>query len=378
LRFGDRSNRFGYKADILGREHLTLILSNADVEKLLTMNECIDVIEDAYNEYAHGRGISRLRSDSFTPTARKDALYSLKSMDGVCPKLGVGAVRINSDIITWPEDGGSARRVKVPSAPGKRYVGLVLLFSVETGEPLAILPDGVLQRMRVGAANGLAIKYLARKESKTIGILGSGWQAGTQLTAACAVRKIATIRCFSPTEANRKAFSHEMSAALGVPVIPVDTPEAAIKHADIVMCASNAIEPIFFARWITPGMHVSAIKRPEIETKALKRANILLLHSHDPAPQHLHTKGVVIPETMTDRGWKVASEIDFDSIPTLPELIAGHAQGRAHEDQVTCFVNNLGLGYQFAAAGSVVYRKARDAGLGHDLPTDWFTEDVHP
>src|SRR5215475_1213882 len=193
---------------------MTLILSNADVEALLSMRECIDVLEDAYNEFAHGRGISRLRSDSFTPTLRNDALYSLKSMDGVCPKLGVGAVRINSDIITWPEDGGTARRVKVPSAPGKRYVGLVLLFSVETGEPLAIMPDGVMQRMRVGAANGLAIKYLARKDAKTVGILGSGWQAGAQLMAVCAVHKIESIRCFSPTRANREAFATEMTARL--------------------------------------------------------------------------------------------------------------------------------------------------------------------
>ena len=140
---------------------MTLILSNDDVETLLTMRDCIEVMEEAYVELAHGRGVSRTRSDCFTPTSRADALYSLKSMDGVAPKLGVGAVRINSDIITWPRRGSNLRREKVPAAPNGRYVGLVLLFSVETGEPLAILPDGVMQRMRVGAANGLGIKYLA-------------------------------------------------------------------------------------------------------------------------------------------------------------------------------------------------------------------------
>ena len=121
-------------------------------------------MEEAYVELAEGRGVSRTRSDCFTPTLRADALYSLKSMDGVIPKLGVGAVRINSDIITWPKRGSNMRREKVPAAPNSRYVGLVLLFSVENGEPLAILPDGVMQRMRVGAANGLGIKYLARAE----------------------------------------------------------------------------------------------------------------------------------------------------------------------------------------------------------------------
>ena len=164
---------------------MTLILSNADVEKLLTMRECIAVLEEAYVELAQGRGVSRTRSDSLTPTTRPDALYSLKSMDGVVPKLGVGAVRINSDIVTWPKQGNTMRRVKVPAAPNNRYVGLVLLFSTETGEPLAILPDGVMQRMRVGATNGLGIKYLARQNATRVGLLGSGWQAGAQLMAVC-------------------------------------------------------------------------------------------------------------------------------------------------------------------------------------------------
>src|SRR5712692_6963198 len=127
---------------------MTLILSNDDVEKLLTMHDCIEVMEEAYVELAEGRGVSRTRSDCFAPTTRTDALYSLKSMDGVVPKLGIGAVRINSDIITWPSRDGNVRREKVPAAPGNRWVGLVLLFSAETGEPLAIFPDGCLQRLR--------------------------------------------------------------------------------------------------------------------------------------------------------------------------------------------------------------------------------------
>src|SRR5216684_5725570 len=169
---------------------MTLILSNDEVERLLTMPECIEVLEDAYVELSEGRGVNRVRSDCLVPSGRKDALYSLKSMDGVIPKLGVGAVRINSDIVTWPKRGNNMRREKVPAAPNGRYVGLVLLFSVESGEPLAILPDGVMQRIRVGATNGLGVKHLARENAKRVGILGSGWQAGAQLMAACAVRDI--------------------------------------------------------------------------------------------------------------------------------------------------------------------------------------------
>src|ERR1700721_487130 len=200
---------------------MTLILSNDDADKLLTMPECIAVLEEAYAELAEGRGVSRTRSDTFAPTSREDALYSLKSMDGIVPKFGVGAVRINSDIVTWPKRGNNVRRGKVPAAPGNRSVGLVLLFSTENGEPLAIFPDGVMQRMRVGAANGLGAKYLAREDARTVGILGSGGQAGAQLMAACAVRPVEAIRCFSPNPQNRDTFTAQMSELLGVEVTAV-------------------------------------------------------------------------------------------------------------------------------------------------------------
>jgi alanine dehydrogenase len=357
---------------------MTLILSNDDVEKLLTMRDCIEVMEEAYAELAEGRGVSRTRSDCFTPTTRADALYSLKSMDGVAPKLGVGAVRINSDIVTWPKRGNNVRREKVPAAPNSRYVGLVLLFSVESGEPLAILPDGVMQRMRVGAANGLGIKYLARDNARSVGILGSGWQAGAQLMAACAVRDIETIRCFSPNPQSREAFAAAMRASLGVEAVAVGQPEEAIEGADIVMCATNSIDHIFFERWIEPGMHLSSIKRPEIEAKAVKRADRVAIHWNEPSPIHVAAEGVVIEERAEGRGWQLAEEIDFEALPTLPELVVGRVEGRRSDAEVTCFINNIGLGYQFAAAGSVVYRKAKERGFGLELPTDWFTEDVHP
>ncbi len=358
--------------------HMTLVLSNEDVEKLLTMPECIDVLEEAYVELAEGRGVSRTRSDCITGTSRPDAVYGLKSMDGVIPKLGIGAIRINSDIVTFPKRGNNVRREKVPAAPNGRYCGLVLLFSTENGEPLAILPDGVMQRMRVGATNGLGVKYLARQDVRSVGILGSGWQAGTQLMAVCAVRAIETIRCFSPNRANREAFSEQMRAILGIDVVPVDQTEDAVADVDVVMCATNTLDNVFFERWIRPGMHLSSIKRPEIEMKALKRADRVVLHSHDASPIHVTTRDIAFAEKDKERGWSSVAELDFQKLPTLPELIVGRVEGRKSDDEVTCFMNNIGLGYQFAAAGAVVYRKAKASGLGHELPTDWFTEDVHP
>ena len=357
---------------------MTLILSNDEVEKLLTMHECIEVLEDAYVELSEGRGVNRVRSDCLVPSGRTDALYSLKSMDGVIPKLGIGAVRIDSDIVTWPKQGANMRRVKIPAAPNSQYVGLVLLFSSDTGELLAILPDGVLQRIRVGATNGLGIKYLARKDARTIGILGSGWQAATQLMGACAVRKIETIRCFSPNRDRCAAFAQEMSVALNVEVAPAGSPEEAIAAADIVMCATNSIDNIFFARWITPGIHLSSIKLPEIEIAAIKRADRLVIHTHDAKPLHVTAKGVAVPEAAQGKGWALGKGIDFMAAPMLADVISGKAAGRGFDEEVTCFINNLGLGYQFAAAGAAVYRKAKEKGVGRELPGEWFTQDVHP
>jgi len=357
---------------------MTLVLSNDDVEALVTMRECIDVLEGMYVEVSEGRAINRVRSDSLVPGKRDGAIYSLKSMDAIVPGSGVGAVRIDSDIVTWPKQGDNIRRVKVPCAPNGRYVGLVLLFSCETGEPLAIMPDGMIQRIRVGATNGLGIKYLARKDAKTVGILGSGWQAGAQLMAACAVRDIVAIRCFSPDRDRCAAFAAEMSSVLGVTVTPVRRTEEAIDGADIVMCATNSIENVFFERWMRPGLHVSSIKLPEIEIAAIRRADRFVIHTRDSRPLHVTARNVAVAEIAEDKGWGLGKGIDFSATPTLADVIAGTVPGRQSDREATCFINNLGLGSQFAAAGALAYRKAKAAGRGHELPTEWFTQDVHP
>ncbi|MEA2986272.1 MAG: alanine dehydrogenase [Alphaproteobacteria bacterium] len=357
---------------------MTLILSNDDVEQLLTMPECIAALEEAYVELAEGRGLSRTRSDCLVPTGQDGAHYSLKSMDGVIPKLGIGAVRINSDIITMPTVGNSVRREKVPAAPNDRYVGLVLLFSIYNGEPLAILPDGIMQRFRVGAASGLGVKYLSRKNSKTVGIIGAGGQAGTQLMAACAVRDIEKIRCFSPNPERRQAFCKNMSRILNVEVQPVDQPEAAVKGADIALCATSSEDAIFFAPWVEIGMHMGSIRRPEIEMDALRKADRVAIHSRDISPiieVSVELKG---ESAVSERKGFKPGDVDITKFPTIAEVIAGQAKGRQGDTEITCFLNNLGLGYQFAAAGSVVYRKAKEKGVGHDLPTDWFTESIKP
>ena len=358
---------------------MTLVLSNEDVESLLTMPECIAALESAYRELHAGDAVTRRRSDCMTSTGRDDgSVYGFKTMDGVVPGLGFSAVRLNSDIVTWPKVGNNRRRVKVPSAPGGRYVGLILLFSTANGEPLAMMPDGMVQRMRVGATNGLGAKCMAREDASDIGILGSGFQAVSQLQAICAVRKVKRIRCFSPSPENRTRFAAEMSEQLGVEVVPVSSTEDAIGGADVVMCSTNSIEAIFFQQWMEPGMHVSSIKMPEIDEAALKRADRVGLHFGHQSPDVVAARGVEAEDHRPGLGWQASRGFDFSKSPKLPEMLAGAAMGRKNDDEITCFINDLGLGLQFAAVAGVAWRKAKDAGVGHELPTDWFTETVHP
>ena len=210
-----------------------------------------------------------------------DAVYGLKSMDGVCPKLGVGAVRINSDIIRFPKRGNTIVREKIPAAPGNRWVGLVLLFSVDNGEPgFAIMPDGVMQRMRVGGTNGLGIKYLARKNAEVVGILGSGWQAGLAAgspPAPCATssRSAATARPARTAKNSRP----EMTDTLGVEVKasrPAGRCDQGCRHRDVLVIEPRPHLLRALGRG-APACTSTSIKRPEIEMAALRRTNRIVI-----------------------------------------------------------------------------------------------------
>ena len=347
---------------------MTLILGNEEVERVLDMRELIPALEESYVELIEGRGANGPRGDLTTPTAaRADGLYALKTQGGVLPKAGVGVVRINSDILVFPETGGSKRREKVPAAGG-RYVGLLLMFSTADGAPLMICPDAVMQRMRVGATNAIAAKYLGPKAVRRAAIIGSSGQAEAQLLGLAALYPLEEIRVFSPNPAHRERFAAAMRAKTGKNVRACDSGAAACKGAELVACATNALQPVFFKDWLERGMHVSSISSSssEIEPAALSACDRIAVFNHADYVLAIATHGLKRADGV---GKKPSPDL-----PTLPEIVAGRAPGRARADETTAFINNLGMGYQFAATGALVYAKARAAGLGRELPTEWFTE----
>lgn len=352
---------------------MTLLLSNDDVAAALNMGDCLAAMEEACREIGARRAVNGVRSEILTGTDRDDALYSLLTMDGVIPAFGVGAVRINSDILTWPRSAAGLRRVKIPAAPNGRYVGLVLLFDTKTGEPLAIYPDGVVQKMRVGATCGLGAKHLARGDAREAAILGTGWQAGGQAMAICAVRPIERIRCFSPTRARCEAFAREMAALLDIEVVAAASAREAVHGADIVMCATNSMQPVLPAHWIEPGMHVSSLKTLELDAAAIARADVVVTHVRTVPSRIERAEGADLARDTERQKAALNETLKRDDLPELSDILLGRAPGRRRADDVTVFLNYAGLGYQFAATGHVIHREAKKRGLGRELDTDWFT-----
>src|SRR5262245_25959373 len=187
-----------------------ILLSNEEIESFLSIKVCIGALEKAYASWDKGTAINRPRTDLVLPSANEAGVYAFKSMEAGLYDPPIVAMRINSDIIRWNQQGSRTIKTKIPAAPGEKYVGLVMLFSTINGEPLAMFPDGVVQRMRVASSSALAARYLAREDSSTVALFGAGWQAGSHLPALCAVRPIKRVNVFSPTKANRESFVKEM------------------------------------------------------------------------------------------------------------------------------------------------------------------------
>jgi ornithine cyclodeaminase/alanine dehydrogenase-like protein (mu-crystallin family) len=225
-----------------------------------------------------------------------------------------------------------------------------------------------MQRMRVGATSAIAARLMARRDSGKVAILGSSGQAKAQLLGLDEIFSLTDIRVFSPSRDNRERYAREMSAAIGKDVRPCASGPEACAGADIVSCATNSLTPVFLKEWVERGMYVTSIgsRVNEIERAAWPLFDRMAIFNDTDAAYSLRTHDIRLGR---DKG-----EALPDNLPTLPGMLAGHGRGRTRADETVCFLNNLGMGYQFAVAGHVVYEKARAQGIGHELPTEWFTQ----
>jgi len=350
------------------------LLSNEDVAEAVSMPAIVGALERMYEELGEGTALTRPRTDVHAPAATDGEYYRFKTMGGIVPSAGVYALRINSDVLRWVERDGGVVQEKLPRAAGGRYAGLVLLFDAGDGTPLAVMPDGYVQRLRVGATSAIGAKHLARPDASTLGLFGAGWQADGQVAAMTEVFDLDRITVYSPTPASRESFAEAAEAAYGVPVRAVDDP-AAVYEADVVHSATNARAPVFDVDRLRPGTHLGAINDLEIDQRAPTACDVTVVHSKAGKGANYWTAAVDVDDVPYLDADHDTTMADY---PDLGELVTGRTAGRTADDQVTFFFNNIGMGAQFAAVGAIAYRHAVEHDLGHELPTEWFTQDLVP
>lgn len=357
-----------------------IYLSNTDVQHMLDMRMALEALRAGYGDLEKGDATYIPRIDLYAPTGRDVDYHRWGSMTGACRSYGVVAVRIKSDIVSWP-NGKTEEKYCV--SPGT-YSGIILLYSSENGEPLAMINDGYLQHARVGAGAGLGTDYLARPDAKMLGLLGSGGMAGMYLEAISLVRKLERVKVFSPTKEHREHFAEEFTKRLGVPVEAMNTPEEAAYGVDILATATDTLLPIVKVDWLEQGMHIVNVSSQEISREVLERADIAVqlgmstIRNAPPESGIEYCVGAMASYVagQPDERARIPVSGQGREQHSYPMLVGEEAPRRTDPRQITLFLNSGTQGLQFAAVAGRVYREAVQRGIGQEMPREWFLQDI--
>ena len=305
----------------------SLWLTDGDVERLLTVEEAVPVVEAVLKQQAAGAATNLPRGHTIAGPG-----VMLAHMTAALHEQGVFGFKVYSIV-----DG--------------KYQFFVLLYSVETGDLLAVLEANALGRRRTGAASGVSVKYMAREDSAEVGILGSGFQASAQLEAICSVRPIEQVRVYSRNAENRSGFARVMTERLGIEVRAAVTPREVVESADILVTITNSPKPVFHGGWLRPGTHICAVGGAneyvtELDDTTIQRADFIAVDSI--AQARIECGELLMP---TSRGlllWEQLSE--------LWQVVGGAKAGRRGDDDITLF-KSLGMAMWDVAAAKVVYER---------------------
>jgi len=364
-----------------------LLLNNNDVAKVLDMPLCLSALDGVFHEMAAGDAVGMGRVDVYVPSDDATAsYYRWAVMTGGSKKDGLVCARMLSDLVSWPREYGRVRENKWAGQPGT-FCGLLFLFSAKDGLPVAMIKDGFLQHLRVGGGAGLGVKYLSRQDSHTVGMIGSGGMARTYLDAFCQVRRITKVKVWSPNADNARKYAREMADRHGLVVEPTDSAREAIRGVDIVSCCTSTNEPVFFNEWLEPGMHVTNLTSSEIEPSLPRVVDVALrageatprLERLPPEADYFragflgYVAGQPEERALVPR---LSLPPEIIRMPTLIDLISGKHPGRTSDTQTSFFLNVGAIGAQFEGVAAAVYNIAREQGLGTEIPTDWFLQDI--
>jgi len=244
------------------------------------------------------------------------------------------------------------------------------------------------------------VKYLSREDSHVVGMLGSGGMARTFLEAFTCVRDIRLCKIYSPNAGHREAYAKEMSKLLNIEVRAVDSAREAVRGADILSSCTDSMKPVYDAAWVEKGMHVTNLGRREMPDAVTDRFDLVVRQGaaglqmrqteRFQAERGLSPAAFIggsleemkrIPEKNAEPGFGGDSPEFNDrgkggDKPEFADLITGKCKGRTSRDQITFYRNVGNQGLQFSSVGGRVYELARAKGLGREIPTDWFLQDI--
>ncbi|MGA7917051.1 MAG: ornithine cyclodeaminase family protein [Candidatus Acidiferrales bacterium] len=317
---------------------MALLLSEADVKSILTMPLALQAVEDSFRRLADGSAQVHSRRRLHIPG--KSYLHYMAAADAVTGYMGL--------------------KMYTSAKEGLRF--LVPLFDAQSGDLLALIEADYLGQMRTGAASGVATRLMARADANTVGIIGTGLQARTQLEAIASVRPIASVRAFGRNAERRERFAKEMTEQLGLPVAAVGSAEEAVRDVAIAVTSTTSTSPVLEGRWLKTGMHINAIganfpQKHELDGEAVRRCDIIAVDSRE---QSKMEAGDLIQMYGDDkRRW--------DSVSELAEIVAGTIPGRVNAEQITLFKSN-GIASEDIVVAGRIYELARERGLGRQMP----------
>ncbi|MEM3609213.1 MAG: alanine dehydrogenase [Candidatus Bathyarchaeia archaeon] len=326
----------------------TLVLTDEEVNGLLSMPEVMEAVEKAFKE----KGLKRVQMPAKIYLFYKKYNGDLRAMPSYLEELDVSAVKI---VNAHPDN-----RAKhgLPTV-----MAVIVLVDPKNGFPLAVIGGKTITDMRTGAAGGIAAKYLARKDSKVVAFVGAGAQARTQLMALLEVYgKLKEVRVWSRSEETRQAFMDEMEEAYGrlFKFVPAETIKDAVEEADIVVTTTPSRKPLVMNNMVSPGTHFNCIGadapgKEELDPAILKRSRIVV----DDWEQAAHSGEINVP---LSQGIITEKNVYAE----LGEVVAGLKRPREKKDEITIFVST-GLAIQDAVTAKIAYDKAVKKGTGRFL-----------
>jgi alanine dehydrogenase len=326
---------------------MTLLLSRKDVEKVLAMEDCIAAVEGAFAELARGNVNMPQRAAIRVEEHHGLFLGMPAFIGGETNALGLKVVTVYPD---------NPSKHKIPT-----IFGTMMLCDVETGRAVAIMDAGYLTAVRTGASSGVASKYLAREDCKICTLFGAGGQARKQLEAIQVVRKLEKVHVIDMVPETRDQFTKDMSALLGIEVVPCDDAERAVRESDMIITASSSATPVFNGNWLKPGTHINNIGSHspgarELDTTTVKRSKFVA----DLKEANLAEAGdILIPIA---EGAVTADHI----YANLGDLVTGAKPGRENDEEITVF-KSCGLAIQDVSTGMAVYKAAMAQGIGTEV-----------